>query len=293
MGGRGSHSRFAMNPSDGVMMAPQPQEAPEIPDWKAAFDPDSDYESSGDVDHTNRVVSPMLQRRWDAFAAAYQTGVTLADEDAMYKDYDWRADELYGYFRTFNAMEINKALIKNPDKAISDIFKDPDPNNPSERDWRKDINTVNTLDRVVSAHQTQSDAYYLRYCTESSLKRAFGFSDAQMAQIHQIIQARGADATQLKALGATMADSTSFSRGYTSTSANRSMNAFKYGKTRKGQPYSIERRLYVPKGTNAYAPRKNAQESEVLFGRNLHTRFLGMSYEKGHVVIHEMFDGYT
>lgn len=296
MGGRGSRSRFTANVLGGGVLTPQqqppqpPQPAPTqnaandtIPDWKEAFDPGVDYETSGDVNHLSRTVSSALQRRWDAFSAPYQSGMTVADDGVMYKDWDPRTGNVYGYFRTLNAMAINRALWKNPGKTLQQTFNDPNRVNS------KDVKTVQTLDRAVKTHKTQSDAYYLRFCTKDSVQRAFGFSDAKMKEISG---ARFMDASQLAALNQSLVGSKSFSRGYTSTSANRSMNAFKNPRASQSQDYYYERRLYAPAGTNAYAPRRNAQESEVLFGRNLRTKFLGVTVENGHTVIHEMFDGY-
>ena len=299
MGGRGSRSRFTANVLGGGVLTPQrqpprpPQPAPTqnaandtIPDWKEAFDPGTDYESRGDVDHSARTVSRSLQARWDAFSAPFQTGLSSADDAAMMKDWDWNTGQLYGYFRTTNAMTINKLLFQNPGKTIQQIFGNP--SNPN-RVGSKDVKTVQTLDRAVRTHKTQNDAYYLRFCNAGNLQRAFGFTDAQM---REIANARHMAPAQLAQLNASLNGSQSFSRGYTSTSANRSMNAFKNPRAPQSQQYYYERRLYAPGGTNAYAARRNAQESEVLFGRNMRTKFLGVTYENGHTVIHEMFDGY-
>lgn len=298
MGGRGTRSRFTANVLGNApaMPPPQPPQQPDplqaqqqtgnsdIPDWREAFDPGTDYESSGDVDHSSRTVSAALQRRWDAFSAPFQSGMTAADDTVMYKDWDSRTGELYGYFRTTNAMAINRKLFQNPGKTVQQIF-----GNQQGRVGSKDVKTVNTLDRAVKTHKTQSDAYYMRFCSKDSLQRAFGFSDAQMKEISG---ARFMDSARLAALNQSLTGSKSFSRGYTSTSANRSMNAFKNPRAPQSQGYYYERRLYAPAGTNAYAPRRNAQESEVLFGRNMRTKFLGVTVENGHTVIHEMFDGY-
>lgn len=279
MGGRGARSRLSGGTSGAAV---------DTTGWQEAFDPGVDYESSGDVDHVSRTVTRNLQRRWDSFSQPYQSGLSQTEEDTLYKDWDPRTNEVYGYFRTTNSMAINHLLNdpNNDGKTDAQIFV----RKPGDRhDYSRDLKTVQTLDRAVASHKTQADAYYLRYCNPRSLKRAFNLTDAQVRMLQQ---AGAMTPAQLQQLSANFAGNTSFSKGYTSTSANRSMNAFKNPHAPQSQGYIFERRLYAPAGTNAYAPRNNAQESEVLFGRKMHTRMIGVSYERGHVVIHEMFDRY-
>ena len=126
------------------------------------------------------------------------------------------------------------------------------------------------------------DGTYSRYTDAESISKTFGLTTAQM---NTIAKAGIMSKAQLSELNKMLGGKKGFSRAYTSASANRSMNAFK-GK------YVWERRLYVPKGTKAYIPSHNAQESETIFGRGLTTRIVGVTIENNHIVLHEAFDGY-
>ena len=71
------------------------------------------------------------------------------------------------------------------------------------------------------------------------------------------------------------------------------MNAFSNPNAKQSKGFILERKINVPKGTNAYAVKKNAQESEVIFGRNMKAKLSHISVSNdGHIVFHEVYDGY-
>ena len=248
--------------------------------WHEAFDPGQNYEASGDVNHHTRKVSGFLQNRWNDFAHG---DVSSMDKYLMTKDWEYSPkagkDVVYGYIRTSNAMAINKLLYDpaNAGKTDEEIFTRKD-----NAGQLRDLQTVKALDKAISNHQTSVDGTYSRYTDSESIAKTFGFTPEQMGVIAKAGYMTG---SQLKQLNLVLNGKVGSSRAYTSASANRSMNAFK-------EKYTFERRLYVPKGTNAYIPAHNAQESETIFGRGMRTRIDHVSVEGGHIVIHEMFDGY-
>lgn len=247
-------------------------------EWREAFDPGKNYEASGDVNHSTRRVTDYLQHRWDEFS---HSDVTAADRSAMTKGVDTVRGkvEVFGYIRTTNAMAINKLLYDpaNAGKTDEEIFTRKD-----SRGRLRDLETVRTMDRTIDSHATSVDGTYSRYTSADAIASTFGFSKEEIAAI---AKAGRMTSSQLKELNRVFAGKVGSSRAYTSASANRSMNAFK-------RMYGFERRLYVPKGTKAYIPSHNAQESETIFGRGMRTHITGVTVEDGHIVIHEMFDGY-
>ena len=255
-------------------------------DFPEAFADGVNFEASGDVDHNYRTTSRSLQRQWDQFTQSYQSGITAADEAAMMKDWDSRTGNLYGYVRTTNSFEINKALYKAQDGMTDDqIFTRTD-----RYGVKRDLQTVQTMDKAINNHVTQADASYTRFTSPNSVQRTYGLSDAEM---NLIKQAGSMDSAQLAQLNKALSGKTSFSKAYTSTSANRSMNAFSNPNAKQSKGYIIERKLNVPKGTKAYAVQKNAQESEVIFGRNMKTKLSHVTVgSDGHIVFHEVYDGY-
>lgn len=78
---------------------------------------------------------------------------------------------------------------------------------------------------------------------------------------------------QLATLNKALQGSKSVNPGYTSVSANRSLNAFSNPSASQSKGYVIERRMGVKAGTPAYAAKRNAQESEVIFGRGFGSSF--------------------
>lgn len=277
MGGRGSRS---------MTQTQTPRATSRLPDWREAFAPGTDYERTGDVDHNQRTVTKALQDQWDKFTAPFEAGVTDAERDIMGQSIDRATGAVYGYFRTTNSMEINKALNDpaNSGKTIEQIFTRTD-----NAGRKRDLETVKTLDKAIAKHVTQRDATYTRYCHPQTVGRAFGLSQAQLAML---IHADDLSSGQLETLKKAMVGKTSMTKGYTSTSANKSMNAFSNPYAVRSRGYIFERKLYLPKGTHAYATKRNAQESEVLLGRNLRTKIIGISVNGvGHIVIHEMYDG--
>lgn len=257
-------------------------------DFPEAFVDGVDFQQSGDVDHQySRSVSSSLQRQWDAFTAPYQTGITSADEAAMLKEWDPRTGALYGYVRTSNSFEINKALYDPKNDGLTDdqVFTRKD-----RYGVKRDLQTVQTLDKAINNHITQADASFTRFSSPNAVQHTFGLTDAQMSLLKQ---AGSMDSNQLAQLNKALQGKVSFSKAYTSTSANRSMNAFSNPNAKQSQGFIFERKINTPKGTKAYAVRRNAQESETIFGRRLQTRLSHVSIASdGHIVLHEVFDGY-
>lgn len=261
------------------------------PDFPEAFQDGVDLAAAGWVNHVSRTVTNTTQQQWDAFTAAYQSGMTAQDDANLMKEYagvDRNGNDiLYGYVRTSNSFAINKALYDpaNAGKTDAEIFTRKD------RQGRlRDLQTVQTLDKAINNHATQSDASYTRFCSPNAIQATFGLSDSEMAMLSN---ARSLNASQLGQLNRNMAGKSSFSNAYTSTSANRSMNAFSNPNNRQSQGFIYERKINAPTGTNAFAVRNNAQESEVIFGRRMETRLTGVSIANdGHIVLHEAFVRY-
>ena len=256
-------------------------------DFPEAFAPGQDFQASGDVDHTYRSVTSSLQRQWDQFADPYQTGMTSQDDYNLMKDWDSVTDDLYGYVRTTNSFQINKALYdpNNANKTDAEIFTRTD-----RYGNLRDLQTVQTLDKAINTHTTQADGSYTRFTSPNSIQATFGFSDAQMAMLSNAKSLTPSEFAQFKKA---FIGSESYSAAYTSTSANRSMNAFGNPNARQSKGFIFERRINVPKGTNAYAVKKNAQESETIFGRKMKTKVFDMSLSSdGHIVFHEAYNGH-
>lgn len=250
----------------------QPQDFPE------AFAPGKDFQAVGGVNHVTRTASRTTQREWDQYSASMNQGVTASDEAAiMTAGYG----TLKGYVRTSNSFNINAALYnpQNAGKTDAQIFK-----------RKADRDTVKALDKAIKNNVTPADASYTRFSSPSGIQGAFGLSNAQMQMLSQ---AGSMTPSQLAQLNKALSGSGSFSKAYTSTSANRSLNAFSNPNAKQSKGFIFERKINIPKGTNAFAPRKNAQESEVIFGRNMKTKLTGISVSSdGHIVLHETFDGY-
>lgn len=264
------------------------QQTVTLPTWGEAFGDGNDYQSTRDVDHVSRTVTRRLQRDWDQFADDYQSGITSTDVQRLMKDYDPYTDSLYGYVRTSNSFAINEKLYddQNANKTDDQIFTRRD-----RRGVLRDLQTVQTLDKAINSHTTKSNATYTRFSTSAAVQALYGLNNQQMSILQN---ARGMNAQQLKALNDTFAGKTSYSRAYTSTSANRSMNAFGNLNARHSRSMVFERKLYMPQGTNAFAVKQNAQESEVIFGRHANTKLMKVTVASdGHIVLHEMFTGYN
>lgn len=251
-----------------------------IQDYPEAFSPGKDYQAVNGVDHNARTVSRTTQREWDQYATPMSNGVTARDDNNIMRQFCNTAnadgDYVSGYVRTRNSFTMNKQLYdpNNAGKTPDQIFT-----------RSEDRATIRSLDKAINNNVTQADGSYTRFCTAESLQKAFGFSDNDMKMI---TNADKLSPTSLANLNKALSGSKSSSPAYTSTSANRTLNAFSNKKT-----YTIERRVNVPKGTKAYAPLGNAQESEVLFGRNMNTDFGGISVASdGHIVIHEVYNSY-
>ena len=260
---------------------------PAVPDWKEAFSDGWDYQRSRDVNHVSRTVTSKLQQRWDAFAQSYQTGVTQQDINNLMKDFDYRTGNLYGYVRTTNSFKINEALYDpaNADKTDAQIFTRKD-----RQGRARDLQTVQTLDKLINNHSTARNATYTRFSSPAAIKALYGFDDRQMAMLSN---AKNMSPAELQKLNNALAGKASYSRAYTSTSANRSMNAFGNLNARHSSGMIFERKLYMPGGTKAYAVQRNAQESEVIFGRHANANLMKITVAPdGHIVLHEMFAGY-
>ena len=261
--------------------------APSVPDWKEAFSDGWDYQRSRDVNHVTRTVTQKLQQRWDAFTQDYQTGVTQQDIANLMKDFDYRNGNLYGYVRTTNSFEINKALYDpaNANKTDAQIFTRRD-----RQGKARDLQTVQTLDKLINSHSTAQNATYTRFSSPAAIKALYGFDDRQMAMLQN---ARNMSPAELTKLNRALAGKMSYSAAYTSTSANRSMNAFGNLNANHSRGMIFERKMYMPGGTKAYAVQRNAQESEVIFGRHVNANLMKITVAPdGHIVLHEMFAGY-
>ncbi len=254
------------------------QQQQQRPDFPEAFAPGKDFEAVGGVDHDARTVSRMTQQEWDDYTAQFGNDLSYSDEAKLMKDWDPSTNQLYGYIRTTNSMALNKQFYDNQGKTPDEIF------NKNTKQGRKDLETVNTLDKAISSHKTPSDGTYYRFCNPKSLQRSYGLSDAQL---QMVLQAPNMSQAQLSQLNKALSGSKASSPGYTSVSANRSLNAFKNPTKKQSTGYSIERRIAVKKGTNGYAAKRNAQESEVIFGRNFGVNFSHITVEGNHIVIHE------
>ena len=286
MGGRGS-SNSAGGGAAASVAGPAPPALSAIPDWGEAFAAGVDFENTGDVNHNSRTVSRQLQQQWDDYVKDQNGGpVSNADYSAMMKEYNPRNGELYGYVRTTNSFAINQQLYdpNNADRTVDEIF------GGRRSQQRHDLATVQALDRNIASHSTSSDATFTRYCSENAIQSTYGFSDAQMRQI--VSTSYRGSATDIDNLSSALRGSTTHSAAYTSVSANRSMNAFSNPRASQSRGYFYERRIYTPSGTNAFAVSRNAQESEVIFGRGMNTTLLGVTREGSHLVFHEMHDGY-
>ena len=250
-----------------------------IEDFPEAFKDGKDFIASGEVEHEySRRASASVDRQWKDFADEFGERPWL-DEDVLYKEFDPSTRRVYGYIRTSNSGKINELLYdpKNDGKTDEEIFTRKD------RSGRlRDLETVRALDKNIESHSTPRDASYTRFCDSSTIKAAYGLTDSQF---NMLMGAGGMSASQLSKLNKAFVGRSSFSKSYTSTSGNRSLNAF--------QKFTFERKINVPKGTKAFAARNNSQESEVIFGRGMKTKITGITVrDDGHIVIHEMFDGY-
>lgn len=258
----------------------------QIQDFPEAFAPGKDFQAVNGVNHATRTVSRMTQAEWDQFAMPMNNGVTSADENAMMRQFSSIPNSqgalVTGYVRTQNAFAINAALYDpaNAGKTDAQIFK-----------RRADRETVKALDKSINNNATQNDGAYTRFSSPNAVQATLGLTNQQMAILRQ---APNMNASQLSQLNAALRGSVSHSKAYTSTSANRSLNAFSNPNAPQSRGFVFERRINVPKGTKAYAPRRNAQESEVIFGRGMRTVLNGVSVSAdGHIVLHESFAGYN
>lgn len=274
--GRGS-SGLGKKSGGGAPAAPQ--------DFPEAFAPRKDFQAVGGVDHSARTVSRTTQGEWDQYSASMNSGISTTDENAIMRQFSNTPNSqgayVTGYVRTQNSFAINAALYDpaNDGKTDAQIFK-----------RAADRRTVKALDKAINNHTTPADASYTRFCSPNAIQATFGLTAADM----QVLQnATSMTPSQLAKLNRSLAGSKSSSKAYTSTSANRSLNAFSNPNAKQSKGFIFERKISVPKGTKAYAPKKNAQESEVIFGRGMSTKLTGISVSSdGHIVIHEMFDGY-
>ena len=273
----GGTSRGATVGGGGGRVVPQ--------DFPEAFAAGKDFAAVGGVDHAARTVSRTTQAEWDNYSATMNAGTTTAQENAIKREYsstpNHQGGYVKGYVRTQNSFAINEILYdpKNDGASVDSMFK-----------RASDRNTVKTMDKLINSHVTPADASYTRFCSPNAVQATFGLSDAQMSMLKNATKLNPA---QLKQLSANFAGEQGFSNAYTSTSANRSLNAFSNPNAKQSKGFIFERKLNVPKGTKAYAPRNNAQESEVIFGRGLKTKITHVSIAPdGHIVIHESYDGY-
>lgn len=256
-----------------------------VKDFPEAFAPGKDFQAVGGVNHAARTVSRMTQSEWDQYAGSMFSKVSAADENKIMRQWssspNANGDYVTGYVRTRNSFAINEAFYdpNNAGKSINQIFS-----------RKADRDTVKALDKAINNHATPADASYTRFSSPAGIQGALGLSNAQMQMLSQ---AGSMNASQLRQLNRALNGTISSSASYTSVSANRSLNAFSNPNAKQSKGFIYERKISIPKGTKAYAPHRNAQESEVIFGRGMSTKVTGVSVASdGHIVIHEMFDGY-
>ena len=184
----------------------------------------------------------------------------------------------FGYVRTSNSFDINEKLYspENEGKSDEEIFTRRD-----SKGVLRDLETVRRLDKAIENGRVPVNAVYTRMSGTAAIKSIFNLNNEQMNALKNwrflTAEGRGKIEGVFKGLR-------SHSKSYTSSSANRDLNVF------KGKP--VERRLYVPSGTKAYAVARNGSESEVIFGRRLQTEIVGVSFSGGHIVLHERVIGY-
>ena len=216
---------------------------------------------------------------WKDFTDSFGHQISREDWQALMHSWEGGGGHPWGYVQTGNSFRINEMLY-NPDnegKTDEEIFKNRDDNGKL-----RDLMTVKALNKAIANGRTPANAVFTRFAGYTSIKAQFGLTDAQIAVLR-----RGGNlsSSELKQLNDAMRGSRSISKSYTSTSANRKMNVF------TGKP--IERKLYVPKGTHAFAAERNRAESEVVFGRNVETVLMGITISpRGNLIFHERFVGY-
>lgn len=222
------------------------------------------------------------EREWKDYTDSFGVSTSDAEHEVLYKSFDPRTFEVYGYIRTSNAMRINEQLYDpaNVGKSDEEIFTRKD------RSGRlKDLETVKTLDKKISQGKVPKNSIFVRFANPDAAIATLGMSKEQQAVFKEAISARRLDADSLSALNKAFNGTRTYSNSYTSTSANRDWNVFSH--------YKIERRIYTPAGTKAYAAKDNKAESEVVFGRRMQTEVFKVTVSsKGNLVFHERFVGY-
>ena len=220
--------------------------------------------------------SENAQKFVDDFAGDFD--VTDAEEQVLYKSW---ADDGHpsGYIKTGNSFRINEKFYdpKNDGKTLEELFPRTDRNGT-----KIDIRTIRTMDKVIAQNTTKRNAIFTRYTTDNALKSVFGFTEEQVDDI--VRYAFTGQDDKLREISEGFKGRTSYSKSYTSTSANKHANVF--------QHQTFERRIYVPEGTNAFACKKNPVESETVFGRGMKTSLMKITHEGDHIVLHEYMEGY-
>ena len=219
-------------------------------------------------------------KSWTEYTDSYNSNVSEADKKAIESSFDADNWETFGYVRTSNAFEINQQLYDVFNDGLSDeeIFTRTD-----SKGELRDLQTVKALDRAIASGRVPKNAIFTRFTSYDAIRATF------LLTSNQTFALKGADrlnAAELKQLSNAMKGTVGESNAFTSTSGNRQLNVF------RGSP--VERKLYVPKGTKAYAVSWNKDESEVIFGRGMKTEVIGITVAKdGHLVMHERFIGYN
>lgn len=231
------------------------------------------WEPAFQVGDRERFDSPGVERRWNDFVDEFNETLTREDEKAIMRD------GRFGFIMTGHSFDINEKLYDpaNAGKSDEEIFTQRD-----SRGRLRDLQTVKALDRVISTGKTPRNAVFTRFSNFDAIKSLFELNGDQ---VRALMQARRMPESEVKKLSAAMKGTISRSKSYTCTSGNRRLNVF------RSSP--VERKLYVPQGTNAFAVRRNIFESEVTFGRGVRTELMGITVSKdGHLVLHERFIGY-
>lgn len=202
--------------------------------------------------------------------------VTEEEERVVYKSF---ASDGFpqGYIKTSNSYRINQEFYNpaNEGKSLEELFP------RTLRDGTKtDIRTIRTLDKLIDQNKTKRNAVFTRYTDARALTDVFGFTSEQIQSLVDFSH----NPAKLKELSDGFKGRSTYSKSYTSTSANREANVFKYKE--------FERRIYTPAGTKAFACKENPVESETIFGRGMKTSLMRITYEHGHIVLHEYMEGY-
>ena len=195
---------------------------------------------------------------WQAYMDSF--GPHLTDDDNA---------SIRGYVGTGSAFSLNESFYAPDKRQRTDAMQ----------------KTADNLDRLVDSHQTPADGYYTRYVDDYAIPDLLGLTKDQTAMLSSANESNIADFNKA------LSGSTMFSPAYTSVAASASTDYHVFSNR------MFRREISAPKGTKALAV-KNSSETEVVFGRNMHTVLDHVSYDAnarnghGQIVLHERFVKY-